>query len=273
MKPLFRNWEVRIGSAFVALFLFVALFAPVLTPYQPNEIDMRPQVQLQAPTWQHPMGTDQFGRDILTRVFYGSRISVTIALIVVFLATVWGTIYGGIAGFSGNRIDFVLMRIVDFMLSFPIIFLYIFVAAFFGNNLILLILLLSGTSWMGISRLVRAEVLSIKKAPFVEAAFLLNIPKWKIFFRHVLFNSLTPVLVAATMKVGIIVLVESTLSFIGLGVQPPTPSWGNMIAEGKDFLLDGWWMSFFPGMAIVFLVVSINLLGDGLQRIFNLHAR
>ncbi|NOY78876.1 MAG: ABC transporter permease [Calditrichaeota bacterium] len=273
MKRLLKNWEVRIGGTLVGIFLLVTVFAPVLTPYRPNEIDMRPQVQLQAPSWQHPMGTDQFGRDILTRVLYGSRISVTIALIVVFLATVWGTFYGGVAGFFGHQIDFVLMRIVDFMLSIPIIFLYIFVASFWGNNLVLLILLLSGTSWMGISRLVRAEVLSIKKAPFVEAAFLLNIPRWKIFFRHVLFNSLTPVLVAATMKVGIIVLVESTLSFIGLGVQPPTPSWGNMIAEGKDFLLDGWWMSFFPGLAIVSLVVSINLLGDGLQRIFHLHAR
>ncbi len=273
MKRLFKNWEVRIGGTLVAVFLLLALFAPILTPYNPNEIDMRPEVQLRAPSWHHPMGTDQFGRDILTRVVYGSRISVSIALIVVLLATLWGTLYGGISGFFGEKLDFILMRIVDFMLSFPVIFLYIFVASFCGRNLIILILLLSGTSWMGISRLVRAEVLSIKEAPFVEAAVLLNIPRWKIFFRHVLFNSLTPVLVAATMKVGIIVLIESTLSFIGLGVQPPTPSWGNMIAEGKSFLTDGWWMSFFPGMAIVSLVVSINLLGDGLQRIFNLHAR
>ncbi len=273
MKRIFPNWEIGLGAVGVLFFIFLALAAPVISPENPEEIHMAPRAQLQPPSFQHLMGTDQFGRDVLSRVFYGSRISVSIAFLVVLLASLWGIFYGGLAGYLGKQVDQIMMRVVDFLLSIPVIFLYILVIAFWGNQIWALILLLSGTSWMGISRLVRAEVLSLKNAPFVRAAVVLNIPRWKIFFQDVLWNSLTPVIVAATMKVGVIVLVESTLSFLGLGVQPPTPSWGNMIAEGKDFLMDGWWMSFFPGMAIVLLVVSFNLLGDGLQRRFNLYSR
>jgi len=273
VKNILSNWEIRIGVAGVAFFIFLAISAPLFSPQNPLEIHMGQSFQLQPPSLHHLMGTDQFGRDILSRVLYGSRISVSIAFIVVLLASVWGVFYGGLAGYLGGQIDQIMMRLIDFLLSIPVIFLYILVIAFWGNKIWALILLLSGTSWMGISRLVRAEVLSLKNAPFVKAAVVLNIPRWKIFFQDVLWNSLTPVIVAATMKVGVIVLVESTLSFLGLGVQPPTPSWGNMIAEGKDFLMDAWWMSFFPGTAIVLLVVSFNLLGDGLQRRFNLYSR
>jgi len=211
------------------------------------------------------LGTDQYGRDILSRVIYGSRISLSIGFLVVMISVTLGTVIGISSGYFGGWIDALLMRIVDVLIAFPALFLILIIIATFGNSIYLIVITLSFTGWMGVARIVRSQVLSLKEQEFILAAKALGLSSMRIIFRHLAPNTLTPVIIAATLRIGSIILTEAGLSFLGLGVQPPTPSWGNIINEGRDSLLNHWWISTFPGIAILTTVVCFNLIGDGVR--------
>ena len=211
------------------------------------------------------LGTDQYGRDIFSRVLYGSRISLSIGFLVVLISVSLGTVIGISSGYFGGWVDNTLMRIVDVLIAFPALFLILIIIATFGNSIYLIVITLSFTGWMGVARIVRGQVLSLKEQEFILAARSLGLSNGRIIFRHLLPNTLTPVIVAATLRIGSIILTEAGLSFLGLGVQPPTPSWGNIINEGRDSLLNHWWISTFPGVAILSTVVCFNLIGDGIR--------
>ncbi len=211
------------------------------------------------------LGTDQYGRDILSRVIHGSRISLSIGFLVVLISVTLGTVVGVSSGYFGGLVDNALMRIVDVLIAFPALFLILIIIATFGNSIFLIVITLSFTGWMGVARIVRSQVLSLKEQEFILAAKSLGLSHLRIIFRHLVPNTLTPVIVAATLRIGSIILTEAGLSFLGLGVQPPTPSWGNIINEGRDSLLNHWWISTFPGIAILTTVVCFNLIGDGVR--------
>jgi peptide/nickel transport system permease protein len=213
----------------------------------------------------HLLGTDGYGRDVLSRIIYGARISLIVAIVAVGLALTLGLSVGSAAATGPRWLDTVLMRGVDALLAFPWLFLILTLTALFRPSTSLVILVLGGTSWMGISRLVRAEILGLQKRQFILAARSLGLHPLRILWRHLLPNSLTPVMVQATLAVGDVILAESALSFFGLGVQPPTASWGNMVADGQNVLVTAWWVSAFPGVSIVIAVVAFNLLGDRLR--------
>lgn len=212
-----------------------------------------------------PLGTDQYGRDIFSRVIYGSRISLSIGFLVVLISVTLGTVIGVSSGYFGGWADSILMRVVDVLIAFPALFLILIIIATFGNSIYLIVITLSFTGWMGVARIVRSQVLSLKEQEFILAAKSLGLSHLRIIFRHLVPNTLTPVIVAATLRIGSIILTEAGLSFLGLGVQPPTPSWGNIINEGRDSLLNHWWISTFPGIAILTTVVCFNLVGDGVR--------
>ncbi len=217
----------------------------------------------------HILGTDSYGRDILSRIIYGSRISLSLGFIAVLLSVVLGTVIGLSAGYFGGKTDSIIMRCVDVLLAFPSLFLIlIFIAVFEKTEaprILLVVIILGLTTWMGVARLVRAEVLSLKERDFILAAKALGLSHVRILFRHLLPNAMTPIVVNATLRIGGIILLEAALSFLNLGVQQPTASWGNIIYEGKDFLVTAWWITTLPGLAIVLTVVSFNLVGDGLR--------
>jgi len=214
----------------------------------------------------HVMGTDKFGRDILSRVLYGARISLSIGFVAVAISITLGTLIGAVAGYFGGWADSVLMRFTDMMLAFPrLVLLIVVIAVFESPSIWLVVVVLGLTGWMGTSRIVRGEVLSLREREFVQAARALGMGDLRIITRHVIPNTLAPVIVSATLGIGLTILTEASLSFLGLGVQPPTPSWGNMVADGRAALTEAWWIATFPGLAIVLTVVAFNLLGDGLR--------
>lgn len=217
----------------------------------------------------HLMGTDSYGRDLFSRIIYGSRISLSLGFIAVLLSVTLGTFIGLVAGYFGRWSDSVIMRVVDILLAFPALFLILIIIAAFDQisvpRIFLIVVVLGLTSWMGIARLVRGEVLSLKEREFVLAAQALGLSHMRIMLRHILPNTLTPIIVNATLRIGGIILVEAALSYLNIGVQPPTASWGNIIFEGKDFMSNAWWISTLPGFAIVLVVVCFNLVGDGLR--------
>jgi len=262
-KGLKENKLALFGGCVIGFLALVALLAPCLSAYDPSAID--PQSVLLPPCWAHPLGTDHLGRDLLSRVIWGTRVSLEVGVISVGIACIVGTLVGGIAGFYGGWIDSVLMRLVDVMLCFPTFFLILAVIAVLEPSIWNIMVVIGVTTWMGIARLVRAEVLSLREREFVLAAKALGIPPRKILLRHILPNALAPVLVAATLGVGAAILTESALSFLGIGVQPPTPSWGSILAVGKDYMEVAWWLSLFPGLAILLTVLGYNLLGEGIR--------
>lgn len=262
-KGLGENRLTVLGGVIILLLFVVALLAPWISPYDPSRVD--PRAVLLPPSWRHPLGTDHLGRDLLSRMIWGTRVSLEVGFISVGIACVVGTIVGGMAGFYGGWVDNVLMRLVDIMLCFPTFFLILAVIAVLEPSIWNIMVVIGITSWMGIARLVRAEILSLREREFVLAARALGIPKGRILLRHLLPNALAPVLVAATLGVGGAILTESALSFLGIGVQPPTPSWGSILAVGKDYIEVAWWLSLFPGVAILFTVLGYNLLGEGIR--------
>jgi peptide/nickel transport system permease protein len=213
----------------------------------------------------HWLGTDKFGRDILSRIIYGSRISLSIGFVAMGIAITLGTLVGAVSGYYGKAADNIIMRMVDMLMAFPRIFLVLTLIALFRPTIWLIIAVLGATGWMGTARLVRGQILSLKEEEFIQAAHALGIGARRIIFRHILPNAMAPIIVTATLMVGSTILVEAALSFLGLGVQPPTASWGNIINQGRDNLLGAWWIATFPGLAIVLTVVAYNLFGDGLR--------
>jgi len=260
----FRTNKLALAGAFIVLLLFVvALFAHWLSPYDPGQIDV--QQVLQDPTWKHPFGTDPLGRDVFSRMIYGSRISLMVGFVAVGISTLIGIFLGALAGYYGRWVDNLIMRFVDVMLCFPTFFLILAVIALLEPNIWNIMVVIGITGWMGVARLVRAEFLSLKERDFTAAEKALGAKDFRIIFRHILPNALAPVLVSATLGVAGAILTESALSFLGIGVQPPTPSWGNILTAGKDNIEIAWWLSLYPGMAILITVVGYNLLGEGVR--------
>ncbi|MBI4843363.1 MAG: ABC transporter permease [Nitrospirae bacterium] len=258
-----RHKLAVLGLILVMLFFAAALSAPLISPYDPNDIDSGHI--LEPPGRGHLLGTDDLGRDVFSRMAYGSRISLEVGFVAVGISTVIGMIFGALAGYYGGWTDRVIMRFVDIMLSIPTFFLILAVIAFIEPSIWNIMIVIGLTSWMGVARLVRAEFLSLKEREFVLAARALGAGDMRIIFRHIMPNSLSPVFVSAVLGVAAAILVESALSFLGIGVQPPTPSWGNILTLGKDNIEIAWWLSVFPGIAILLTVLSYNLVGEGLR--------
>lgn len=260
-----RHRPALVGLGLMAVLCVAALLSPLLAPHDPNVQGDIVATRFLSPSFTHPMGTDRFGRDILSRVLYGARISLSIGFLAVAIAISLGTLLGASAGYLKGWWDTISMRVVDLMLSFPRLVLLIAVAGLFDPSIALVTVVLGLTGWMGTSRIVRGEVLALREREFVQAARALGYRESRILFRHVLPNALGPVIVAATLGIGNTILAEAALSFLSLGVQPPTASWGNMVASGRDVILEAWWITTFPGLAIVLTVMSFNLVGDGLR--------
>jgi peptide/nickel transport system permease protein len=266
-RQLCRNPLVLTGGSVILLLTLLALLAPWLTPYEPAQINL--SSILQAPNATHWLGTDQLGRDVLTRLLYGAQVSLSVGLIAVGLATVLGLLVGALAGFYGGRTDAFLMRLTDVMLCFPSFFLILAVIAFLEPSLTNIMIVIGLTSWMGVSRLIRAEFLRLRGTEFVLAAQSLGVSSAGLIRKHLLPNSLAPVYVTVTLGVAGAILVESGLSFLGIGVQPPTPSWGNLLTAGKETVEVAWWLVLYPGVAILITVLAFNLLGEGLRDVLD----
>jgi peptide/nickel transport system permease protein len=262
----FNKNRVAVLGLFLMFGLYLAtLLAPYLTSYEPNAIGDIAATRHLPPSLDHLMGTDKFGRDVFTRVLYGARISLSIGFVGVSISVTLGTVVGAVSGYFGGVVDTLLMRFVDMLISFPRLVLLITVIALFEPSIFTVIVVLGLTLWPATARIVRGEVLSLREREFVEAARALGLGSPRIIFRHIVPNVLGPVIVAATLGLGNIILIEAGLSFLGLSVQPPTPSWGNIIDGGREYLVQAWWVSTFPGLAIVVTVVAFNLIGDGLR--------
>jgi len=251
-----------LGLVIMAFIYMVTLMAPFLAPYDPNVQEDIVHTRYLAPSSDHPMGTDKFGRDVLSRVIYGARISLTIGFLAVAISVTLGTLVGAVSGYFGGRVDGLMMRLVDLLLSFPQLVLLLAIIALFEPSIFLIVMVLGLTNWMNTSRIVRGQFLSLREQEFVQATRALGFGDSRIILRHMLPNAMAPIIVVATLGIGNTILVEAALSFLGLGVQPPTASWGSMVAGGRDALINAWWIATFPGLAIVLTVVCFNLLGD-----------
>jgi peptide/nickel transport system permease protein len=262
-RRLAKNKMSMAGLFVVAALFLTAIFAGYLAPYPPDEINTTNI--LVEPTRQHLLGTDILGRDVLSRIIYGSGVSLSVGFVAVSISTLIGLVLGAVSGYYSGIVDRIIMRFVDIMLCFPSFFLILAVIAFVGPSIWNIMVVIGITSWMGVTRLVRAEFLSIREREYVQAAIAQGASDFRIIFLHILPNAMAPVLVAATLGVASAVLIESGLSFLGIGVQPPDPSWGNMLTEGKDNIEIAWWLSLFPGLAILITVMGYNLLGEGIR--------
>jgi len=251
------------GIVIVAFFAIIAILAPFIAPYDPGKIDI--ENILTGPSRAHLFGTDSLGRDLFSRMVYGTRISLLVGLIAVGIAAIIGVLLGSIAGYYGKWVDLLIMRFVDIMLCFPTFFLILAVIALLEPSIVNIMLIIGITSWMGVARLIRAEILSLKERDFIYAERAIGASDFRIIARHLIPNAMAPVLVSITLGIAAAILVESSLSFLGIGVQPPTPSWGNILSEGKSVMGAAWWMMLFPGLAIFITVLGYNLLGEGLR--------
>ena len=268
LSRFLENRLALLSAIFLFSLFILSIFAPWLSPYDPFKIDVN--AILMPPSPSHPLGTDMLGRDVLSRLIFGARISLKVGFVAVGIATIIGTILGAIAGYYGGVVDAIIMRFVDIMLCFPSFFLILAVIAFLEPSIWNIMVVIGLTSWMGVTRLVRAEFLSLKERDFVLAARALGASDMRIIFKHIMPNAMAPVLVSATLGIPGAILTEAALSFLGIGVQLPTPSWGNMLTAGKDNLDIAWWLSLFPGLAILLTVLAYNLLGEGIQDALNI---
>jgi peptide/nickel transport system permease protein len=270
-----RHKPAMIGSLIILLMALTAIFAPSLTPYDPEAINL--DAQLQPPSLAHPMGTDELGRDFMTRIFFGGRVSLSIGITAMILAVTIGVTVGGLAGFYGGWVDNVLMRFTDMVLAFPSLFVLIILSlalrelpieALRGTafaSVFSIVLVIAALSWMVVARLVRATFIALKEKEFIEAARCIGIPNLRIMTRHLLPNAMSPIIVAATFRVATSIITESGLSYLGFGVQPPTPTWGNMLRNAQAQMTIAPWTAIFPGLIIFIAVVAINFIGDGLR--------
>lgn len=263
VRRLLRNPLAVAGAVIVGIMAALALLAPLIAPYDPYATNV--DAILAPPSAEHWMGTDRLGRDVLTRILYGARVSLSVGFVAVGIATVIGILLGSVAGFYGRWVDSVMMRLVDIMLAIPTFFLVLAVIAFLEPNIVNVMAVIGLTSWMGVTRLVRGELLSLRQREYVLAARALGASDARLIGVHLLPNGFAPVLVAAVLGVAEAILVESALSFLGLGVQPPYASWGNILTAGKDHIEFAWWLSLYPGLAIWITVLGFNLFGEGLR--------
>ena len=262
-RALKRNRLALVGGAIVFCIFVLAIAAPLLAPWDPHRPDIRKI--LDPPSRSHWLGTDQLGRDVLSRMLYGARVSLAVGFVSVGIATALGLILGATAGYNGGAVDSIVMRLVDLMLVFPRFFLLLAVLAFLKPSIWTIMAVIGLTGWMGVARLVRAEFLALKEREFVVWSQSIGASAFRIIWRHILPNAMAPVLVAMTLGIPAAILTESGLSFLGLGVQPPYATWGNILNEGKDAIELAWWLSLYPGLAILVTVLSYNLLGEGIR--------
>jgi peptide/nickel transport system permease protein len=260
-----RNRLALVGLAIIVLLYLVALLAPLIAPYDPIAQDDIARTGYLSPRGEYILGTDRFGRDVLSRIIYGSRISLSIGFIATAISVTIGTLFGAAAGYFSGKVDTIIMRFTDMVLAFPRLILLIMIVALFGPSITMIILVLGLTQWPATTRIVRGDVLSLREREFIHAAQALGMSRARIMMRHLIPNVLAPVIVTATLGIGNTIVMEAGLSFLGLGVQPPTPTWGSMVAEGRDNLLGAWWVATFPGLTIVLVVLAFNLVGDGLR--------
>ena len=259
-----RENKLAVFSAFIILlFILVTIFAGVIAPYDPNKINLLQR--LQPPSAAHWLGTDETGHDVLSRVLYGGRISLQIGLIPTFISMVIGAVLGLIAGYFGKKTDFIIMRIADMVLAFPSLLLAMVIMYTLGSSMLNLFIALSVISWASTARVVRSQTLSLKENEFVEAARTMGVRKWAIMFRHVLPNCLPSLIVLFTLNIPGSILAEASLSFLGVGAQPPDTSWGLMISQGQQYFFQSPWLIFAPGATILIVVLAFNFLGDGLR--------
>jgi peptide/nickel transport system permease protein len=263
LSKILSNSLAKAGFIIIVVIFILAMLAPIIAPYDPNHINVK--AILLGPSASHLMGTDGLGRDVLSRMLYGGQISLLVGLVAVGISTAIGILLGALAGYYRGWVDTLIMRLVDIMLSIPSFFLILAVIAFLTPSIINIMIVIGLTSWMGVTRLVRAEFMSLTQREFVQASRTLGAKDARLIFRHLLPNSLTPIIVSSVLGVASAVLMESGLSFLGLGVQAPQASWGNILTDGKEYIQFAWWLSLFPGMAILMTVLGYNLLGEGLR--------
>jgi peptide/nickel transport system permease protein len=262
-RALAKNRLALIGGAVVLVLAIMAVGAPLLAPHDPNKPDVKRI--LDSPSSRHWLGTDQIGRDVLSRMLYGARVSLAVGFVSVGIATAIGIALGAAAGYHGGMVDAGVMRLVDLMLVFPRFFLLLAVLAFLKPSIWTIMAVIGLTGWMGVARLVRAEFLALKEREFVVWSQSIGAGALRIIWRHILPNAMAPVLVAMTLGIPAAILTESGLSFLGLGVRPPYATWGNILNEGKEVIELAWWLSVYPGLAILITVLSYNLLGEGIR--------
>jgi peptide/nickel transport system permease protein len=263
LSKILSNPLAKAGFMIIVVIFILAMLAPIIAPYDPNAINVK--AILLEPSASHLMGTDGLGRDVLSRMLYGGQISLLVGLVAVGISTAIGILLGALAGYYRGWVDTLIMRLVDIMLSIPSFFLILAVIAFLTPSIINIMIVIGLTSWMSVTRLVRAEFMSLTQREFVQASRTLGAKDARLIFRHLLPNSLTPIIVSSVLGVASAVLMESGLSFLGLGVQAPQASWGNILTDGKEYIQFAWWLSLFPGMAILITVLGYNLLGEGLR--------
>ncbi|MDD5355182.1 MAG: ABC transporter permease [Candidatus Omnitrophica bacterium] len=264
MKELLNNKPLFIGLLLVVFMFLVAVFAPVISTHEYDQINSADI--LQPPSPRHILGTDQLGRDLFSRMVYGARVSLSVGIIAVGISVLIGVFLGAIAGFYGGLVDRIITISIDIMLCFPVLFLILSIVALLEPNIYNIMIIIGLTSWMGQARLVRAEILTLKEREFILAEKVLGASNFRIISFHLVPNAMGPVLVSAILGIAGAILVESSLSFLGLGIQPPVPSWGNILADAKSSLGIAWWLSVFPGLAIFLTIMSYNLVGEGLKK-------
>lgn len=267
MKDTFKQFQKNRaaigGLAIVGALVISAIFAPWIAPSDPLKMDFG--ALLQPPSRSHILGTDMYGRDIASRILYGSRVSLQVSFLIVTMGAGIGITAGGLAGYFGGLLDMIIMRLVDMLLAFPSILLALLIASVMGPGLTSVMVAVGAVSWLSFARVVRAEILSIKERDFITAARALGASDFRILVRHVLPNCIAPVIVLSTLQMATALIAAASLSFLGIGAQPPLPEWGSMLNEAQEFLREAWWYAFFPGMAIVITVLAINFVGDGLR--------
>ena len=260
-----------LGALIFVLFLFIALLAPILAPHDPALQDLKRRLSppiglgMEKASLEYPLGNDNLGRDILSRLLVGSRVSLVVGVSTILLASSVGSLIGAVSGFYRGLLDNIVMRIVDTWMAFPSLLLAIAFGAALGPGLFNLVLALSLTIWVVYCRVVRAEVLSIRERDYVLAARAMGASDLRIILRHVLPNVLAPIVVISTLQMGVVIISEASLNFLGVGVQSSVPTWGGMLSDGREFMRDAWWLATFPGLAISIVVLGVNLLGDGLR--------
>jgi peptide/nickel transport system permease protein len=271
IPPLWKVWNKLpvIPIAIMVIFVFCAIFADFITPYSPEQMSLTdrltPPFFISGGSLDHPLGTDALGRDILTRIIFGTRISLSVSVMVILISSIIGTILGMIAGYRGGRTEAVLMRVTDASLAFPALLIALLLAVALGPSFMTVILALSALGWAPYARMIRGEVVKLREEQFVVQARNIGSSPTRIIMTHLFPNLVNTLVVLMTMSVGLVILIEASLSFLGAGIPPPTPSWGSMVADGRNLFERAWWISFFPGLAIGLVVLSGNFLGDWLR--------